>query len=90
MSKPLVHLDREVFTAVLAVLEGRSDLPLSATAGMSSPRRVNDYLAQRLRSAVVHVNGCPGSAEEPFCACGRRRSECDGSRVGCWKRDDNA
>lgn len=26
----------------------------------------------------------------PFCACGRRRSECDGSRSGCAKREGGA
>lgn len=37
--------------------------------------------ADQLRAALASDAG--GEAGEPFCACGRRRSECDGSRLGC-------
>jgi hypothetical protein len=40
-----------------------------------------------LRAAMgsAHVTTCaiPASSDEPFCVCGRRHSDCDGSRKGC-------
>jgi len=46
---------------------------------MSAP---NDGGKRAQHTPVEFADG----ALEPFCACGRRWGECDGSRVGCKKR----
>ena len=48
--------------------------------------RVNDRWCRECRDAMRRAEEIAEGLGEPFCACGRRWSECDGSRSGCQSR----
>lgn len=45
------------------------------------------YIAKIQAGEAEPYTPRPDGANEPFCACGRRVSQCDGSRAGCCKRN---
>jgi hypothetical protein len=66
-----------------AIYEDESDL---GDPSVERPAWLRDALALRTIAAPPPPGtGTPPSAAdaEPFCVCGRRVSECDGSRAGC-------
>lgn len=55
--------------------------------GLAWLRSGGSVLAYGICVAPCPMREVAPAWEEPFCSCGRRLSECDGSRKQCWKRN---
>lgn len=72
----------------VAMDENAADLAtlLVAMVGVEAAQAAVDEWKEKQRGGAMPAERDDERAwEEPFCACGRRMSECDGSRKACWK-----